>query len=127
MYDALKVKALLNQIAGKTHNGAAARTPALFGMNFQSVYIGQSVAEPNGTSGGYQNAAALPGAELLKEVKFVDASIGEIVSALKRAGHFGNTLTAKEWRVAHRSHKVRGRRHKHLALVRRRMMFRCCG
>ena len=92
MYDALKVKALLNQIAGKTHNGAAARTPALFGMNFQSVYIGQSVAEPNGTSGGYQNAAALPGAELLKEVKFVDASIGEIVSALKRDGHFDNTL-----------------------------------
>jgi len=88
----LKVKALLNQIAGKTHNGAAARTPALFGMNFQSVYIGQSVAEPNGTSGGYQNAAALPSAELLKEVKFVDASIGEIVSALKRAGHFDNTL-----------------------------------
>ena len=42
-YDALKVKALLNQIAGKTHNGAAAKTPALFGMNFQSVYIGQSV------------------------------------------------------------------------------------
>ena len=41
-YDALKVKALLNQIAGKTHNGAPARSPALFGMNFQAVYIGQS-------------------------------------------------------------------------------------
>jgi hypothetical protein len=42
-YDALKVKALLNEIAGKTHSGAAAMVPALFGMNFQSVYIGQSV------------------------------------------------------------------------------------
>src|SRR5580692_9097056 len=45
-YDALKVHALLNQIAGKTHSGAAAVTPVLFGMNFQSVYIGQSVLEP---------------------------------------------------------------------------------
>src|SRR6202167_6349773 len=39
-YDALKVKALLNQISGKTHRGAAAVIPALFGMNFQAVYIG---------------------------------------------------------------------------------------
>ena len=91
-YDALKVKALLNQIAGKTHSGLPARIPALFGMNFQSVYIGQSVAEPSGVTGGYQNAAALPSAELLKEIQFVDASIGEIVRALKSAGHYENTM-----------------------------------
>src|SRR5271156_73958 len=42
-YDALKVNALLKQIEGKTHNGAPAEIPALFGMNFQAVYIGQSV------------------------------------------------------------------------------------
>ena len=41
-YDAIKVNALLNQIAGKTHYGAPAVVPAVFGMNFQSVYIGQS-------------------------------------------------------------------------------------
>jgi Type I phosphodiesterase / nucleotide pyrophosphatase len=91
-YDALKVKALLNQIAGKTHNGAPATIPALFGMNFQSVYIGQSVVEPTVATGGYQNAAALPGAELLQEIKFVDASIGEIVAALKRARIYEETL-----------------------------------
>src|SRR5580692_5433491 len=60
-YDALKVNALLNQIAGKTHNGAPARTPAVFGMNFQAVYIGESVNEPGVGKGGYQNAAGLPG------------------------------------------------------------------
>src|SRR5580658_7889694 len=91
-YDALKVKALLNQIAGKTHNGTAALIPALFGMNFQSVYIGQSVVEAGVASGGYQNAAALPGGELLQEIKFVDASIGEIVGALKHAGIYEDTL-----------------------------------
>jgi Type I phosphodiesterase / nucleotide pyrophosphatase len=91
-YDALKVKALLNQIAGKTHNGAPAETPALFGMNFQSVYIGQSVLEPTVGKGGYQNAAALPSSELLHEIEFVDASIGDIVGALKSAGIYEDTL-----------------------------------
>jgi hypothetical protein len=91
-YDALKVHALLNQIAGKTHSGAAAVTPTLFGMNFQSVYIGQSVSEPGVGNGGYQNAAALPSAKLLGEIEFVDASIGDIVAALKAAGIYDDTL-----------------------------------
>ncbi len=91
-YDALKVHALLNQIAGKTHNGAPALTPAVFGMNFQAVYIGESVNEPGVGKGGYQNAAGLPGAKLLQEVEFVDASIGDIVGALKAAGIYEDTL-----------------------------------
>jgi hypothetical protein len=91
-YDALKVKALLNEIAGKTHSGAPATIPAIFGMNFQSVYIGESVFEPNVGAGGYQNAAALPSSYLLNEIEFVDASIGEIVGALKRAGIYEDTL-----------------------------------
>jgi hypothetical protein len=91
-YDALKVHALLNEIAGKTHSGAPAVTPVLFGMNFQSVYIGQSVSEPGFGNGGYQNAAALPSAKLLNEVEFVDASIGDIVAALKAAGIYEDTL-----------------------------------
>jgi hypothetical protein len=91
-YDALKVNALLNEIAGKTHNGAKATTPAVFGMNFQSVYIGESVSEPGVASGGYQNAAALPSPALLSQIEFVDASIGEIVEALKSNGLYENTL-----------------------------------
>jgi len=91
-YDALKVNALLNQIAGKTHSGAPAVIPALFGMNFQSVYIGQSVVEMGVGTGGYKNAAALPSAKLLQEIEFVDASIGDIVGALKSAGIYDDTL-----------------------------------
>jgi hypothetical protein len=91
-YDALKVKALLNEIAGKTHSGAAAEIPALFGMNFQAVYTGESVNEPGVGTGGYQNAAAMPSAELLQEIEFVDASIGDIVNALKDARIYDDTL-----------------------------------
>jgi len=91
-YDALKVDALLKQIAGKTHTGAAARVPAIFGMNFQAVYIGQSLNEPTVGAGGYKNASATPSAELLKEIEFVDTSIGDIVYALKDAGLYDHTL-----------------------------------
>jgi hypothetical protein len=91
-YDAIKVYGLLNQIAGKTHSGRPASVPAVFGMNFQSVYVGQSVNESGVAVGGYQNAAALPGAELLGEIEYVDTAIGNIVGALKTAGIYNNTL-----------------------------------
>jgi hypothetical protein len=91
-YDALRVDALLHQIAGKTHTGAAAVTPAVFGMNFQAVYAGEILVEPSVANGGYKNAAALPSPELLKEIEFVDASIGDIVNALKDAGLYHDTL-----------------------------------
>jgi hypothetical protein len=91
-YDAIKVYALLNQIAGKTHSGTPAMVPAVFGMNFQSVYVGESVNEAGVATGGYKNAAALPSAELLKEIEYVDTAIGLIVNALQTAGIYNNTL-----------------------------------
>lgn len=91
-YDALRLNGLLNQIAGKTHKGAPAEIPSVFGMNFQAVYTGESVNEPGVGVGGYQNAAGLPSAELLKEIEFVDASIGDIVNALKNKGIYDETL-----------------------------------
>ena len=91
-YDAIKVYGLLNQIAGKTHSGTPASVPAVFGMNFQSVYVGQSVNESGVAVGGYQNAAALPGAELLGEIEYVDTAIGNIVGALKTAGIYNSTM-----------------------------------
>jgi hypothetical protein len=91
-YDAIKVYALLNQIAGKTHSGAPASVPVVFGMNFQSVYVGQSVNEAGVATGGYQNAAAAPSQQLLGEVEYVDTAIGIIVNALKTAGIYNNTL-----------------------------------
>jgi type I phosphodiesterase/nucleotide pyrophosphatase len=91
-YDALRVNALLNEIAGKTHGGSPAVTPAIMGMNFQSVYTGESVDEPGAGTGGYQNAAGLPSTLLLQEIESVDASIGDIVNALKDRGIYDDTL-----------------------------------
>jgi Type I phosphodiesterase / nucleotide pyrophosphatase len=91
-YDTIKVNALLNEIAGKTHLGAAAQIPAAFGMNFQAVYIGESVYEPTVGKGGYLDAAGTPTVYLLHEIEFVDAAIGEIVHALKHASIYDETL-----------------------------------
>jgi hypothetical protein len=91
-YDAIKVYALLNQIAGKTHSGAPAQIPAVFGMNFQSVYVGESVYEAGVGGGGYKNAAAVPTARLQNEIEYVDTCIGEIVNGLISAGIYNNTL-----------------------------------
>ncbi len=91
-YDAIKVYALLNQIAGQTHSGAPAVVPTVFGMNFQSVYVGQSVNEAGVGAGGYQDAAATPSLRLLNEIEYVDTCIGYIVAALKTAGIYNETL-----------------------------------
>ena len=91
-YDALKVNAILNEIHGKTHDGKSAQTPAIFGMNFQAVSVGQKLIEANNGTGGYINAAGVPTPHLLTEIEFVDASIGDMVNALKDTGNYDSTL-----------------------------------
>ena len=92
-YDTLKVNAVLNEINGKTHNGQGnAPVPTLFGMNFQVVSVGQKLIEANVGTGGYLDAAGTPTAELVGEIQFVDASIGEWVTALQTQGLLDTTL-----------------------------------
>jgi hypothetical protein len=92
-YDTLKVNAVLNEIDGKTHDGKnPAPVPAIFGMNFQAVSIGQKLIEKSGPTGGYQDAIGTPTASLLEEIQFVDTSIGEMVSHLKSGGRLESTL-----------------------------------
>jgi hypothetical protein len=92
-YDTLKVNAVLNEIDGKTHDGkSAAPVPAIFGMNFQAVSVGQKLIEKSGPTGGYQDSIGTPTDSLLGEFKFVDASIGEMVSHLKSGGLLDSTL-----------------------------------
>ncbi len=91
-YDQLKVNAILNQIKGKTHTGAVGKVPAIFGMNYQAVSVGQKLIEGSVGTGGYKNAEGVPTPELLKEIEYVDASIGQMVDGLKDTGHFEDTL-----------------------------------
>src|ERR1700722_19133147 len=82
-YDQLKVNAIVNEIDGKTHLGTSpAPVPAVFGMNFQAVSIGEKLIE-NGTFGGYTDAAGTPTPSMASEIKFVDASIGQMMEALE--------------------------------------------
>ncbi len=91
-FDQLRVNAVLNQIAGKTHTGAAAPVPNVFGMDFQAVFVGQALAETGVGTGGYKNSAAVPTPELVKEIKYVDTAIGDMVNGLKNAGLYDSTL-----------------------------------
>jgi len=91
-YDTLKVHAILNEIEGKNHLGTAkTQTPTIFGMNFQSVSVGQKLIE-NGVNGGYLDAAATPGPSLFSEIEFVDDSIGEMTKDIRHRGLAESTL-----------------------------------
>jgi len=92
-YDTLKVNAILNEIDGKTHDGASsAPMPNLFGMNFQVVSVGQKLIEKNVGKGGHLDASGTPSSGLLSEIQFVDLSIGEMVAHLKKQGRLQSTL-----------------------------------
>jgi hypothetical protein len=93
-YDEIKVRATLNQIAGKDHTGQhVVGVPAIFGMNFQAVNTGQKKSP-----GGYKDSAGRPTPLLADALRFVDVSLGQMVDALA-AGHLLNStliiVTAK--------------------------------
>jgi hypothetical protein len=93
-YDQLKVNAIVREASGRTHDGkSAAPVPAIFGMNFQVVSVGQKLIEKQlGIKGGYLDSIGTPSPALLGEIEFADASIGKIVAALKHKGVFDSTL-----------------------------------
>jgi hypothetical protein len=93
-YDELKVQAVLNWINAKSHDGStSAPVPNLFGMNFQSVSVGQKLVEGSlNLTGGYLDAAGTPTASLLSEIQFVDNAIGEMKQAIEGAGLADSTV-----------------------------------
>jgi hypothetical protein len=93
-YDQFKVQAVLNWIDGKTHDGSAsAPVPNLFGMNFQSVSVGQKLVEKTlSLTGGYVDALGTPSDSLFAEIQYVDGAIGQFISELKKQGLFDSTL-----------------------------------
>ena len=85
-YDTRKVKAILNEIDGFDHSGATkVGVPAVFGMNFQAVSVGQKTA-------GYTDASATPSAALANALARTDASIGQMLAELSNQGIRQQTL-----------------------------------
>jgi hypothetical protein len=95
-YDTLKVDTILNEIHGLNHDGTQpARVPALFGMNFQAVSVGEKLIEKSLSpvvTGGYLNNQGTPTPALLNEIGFVDTAIGKMIAALKSTGAYESTL-----------------------------------
>jgi Type I phosphodiesterase / nucleotide pyrophosphatase len=87
-YDNLKVTAVLNWIKGLDHTGAQkVGVPAIFGMNFQAVSVGQKI-----TADGYTDAKGTPSAQLELSLDFVDGSLGQMLSELDRQHLTDSTL-----------------------------------
>jgi hypothetical protein len=99
-YDGLKVMAIINEIKGMNHDGTAkAKVPAIFGMNFQAVSIGQKLIYQHGAvatgysvTGGYTDSIGTPSASLMQEIQFIDASIGQMVAELTTQKLIDSTL-----------------------------------
>jgi hypothetical protein len=117
-YDQIKVDAILNEIDGRNSTATlAAPVPAIFGMNFQAVSVGQKLVDPilscarsnNGPGcdhkyvpGGYEpgstSASPIFTPQLKKAIQFVDNSIGAMVNELRAKGVLATTtiiITAK--------------------------------
>ena len=92
--DDLKVKAILNQIDGKDHTGTMpAPVPAIFGMNFQEVSVGEKLP-----GNGYLDAKGTWSTGLEEALKHTDESLGKMVKELKKQHLFDSTqiiITAK--------------------------------
>jgi hypothetical protein len=87
-YDGIKVQAILNEINGLDHTGKLhLGTPAILGMNFQSVSVGQKLK-----IGGYLDPIGTPSVNLANTIAFVDRSIGQMVDALHSRGLLEKTL-----------------------------------
>jgi hypothetical protein len=105
--DQKKVKAIINEIHGLSHNGSlAVGVPAVFGMNFQAVSVGQKVshdtADPScnqadgnllrGHSGGYVDGAGTPTDVLDYGLRKTDEALASMIQALKDQGIYDSTL-----------------------------------
>jgi type I phosphodiesterase/nucleotide pyrophosphatase len=103
--DALKVQGILNEIKGLTHDGKThVGVPAVFGMNFQAVSVGQKLAKDNsdgscaadtmftGQPGGYADGAGNPTAVLAWAGQKTDDALRSMIDALKAQHIYDSTL-----------------------------------
>ena len=103
--DALKVQGILNETKGLKHDGTPGPgVPAVFGMNFQEVSVGQKLAKDNfdgscaadttftGRPGGYKDGAGTPTDVLAYALQKTDQALGSMIQALKAQRIYDSTL-----------------------------------
>jgi len=103
--DQKKVQAIINQIHGLRHDGSPGPgvAPAIFGMNFQAVSVGQKLARDNrdlscsndpltGQQGGYLDGDGTPRRVLAYGLDQTDAALASMIAALRQEGIYQSTL-----------------------------------
>src|SRR5438034_2136515 len=91
--DQLKVNAIINEIHGLRHDGSPGPgVPAVLGMNFQAVSVGQKLASDNldgscnndpwnGKHGGYLGGSGAPTEVLAYGLQKTDEALGSMIQA----------------------------------------------
>ncbi|HEU0317572.1 MAG TPA: alkaline phosphatase family protein [Solirubrobacteraceae bacterium] len=86
-YDSYKVQAVINEINGFDHTGTTKLgTPAIFGMNFQTVSTAQKLPISDGKTGGYLADGVTPGPLLSDALDYINAKVGAMVAAINADG-----------------------------------------
>lgn len=92
-YDSYKVHAVLNEINGFDHSGTnRVGTPAIFGMNFQTVSTAEKLPKSNGLTGGYLADGMTPGPLLVRALDYINTQVGAMVEAIDDRHLAGNTV-----------------------------------
>ncbi len=92
-YDSYKVQAVINEIDGYDHSGTnAVGTPAIFGMNFQTVSTAEKLPTSNGLTGGYLADGRTPGPLLTRALDYINTQVGTITEAIKQRHLQQNTV-----------------------------------
>ena len=98
-YDNFKVAAVLNEIDGFDHSRTTkAGTPAIFGMNFQTLSTAQKLPTSDGLTGGYSADGSTPGPLVVRALNFVNGDVGRMMAEITKDGLAGSTtiiLSAK--------------------------------
>ena len=82
-YDSYKVQAVINEIKGFDHTGTArVGTPAIFGMNFQTVSTAEKLPVSDGLRGGYLADGLTPGPLLRRALDYINDSVGKMGEAI---------------------------------------------
>src|SRR5258708_35924830 len=103
--NARNVQGIHKEIHGLKHDGTAGPgVPAVFGMNFQAVSVGQKLEKDNsdgscvadtsftGQTGGYTDGAGAPTAVLAYGLKKTDDARWSMIKGLKAAAIYDSTL-----------------------------------
>jgi arylsulfatase A-like enzyme len=84
-YDSYKVQAVLNEIDGWDHSRTNwVGTPAVFGMNFQTVSTAEKLPTSDGLTGGYLADGVTPGPLLAGALDYINTQVGAFVTELRR-------------------------------------------